>query len=427
MSRPESFKIGREILVRAVRPRGKRGPADGRWFLRADQGRGRDRRTIWSGYAHPHEAETAVLDVLQNGPKHPKRAPIEDAAPTARAIHDVGDLMAVWVGSLEDRQEAGRVTAKTVTGWRDRAKQVKAVLGTTPLQRLGFADLDRFANERLRTAAPSTVRREVKAIFAAWRYGQAVGVVPARALPKLSELGIPDRPVRERHTPDAADVEKVIAELDGWPRMAVILLDATGCRVSEIATLTRDRVDLAGGVVHVLAKRKPGQDPAIRSVPIADDVVESLRTWLADTDCDPDGLVLGTTPHMVRSQLSTPILRDACKAAKVKHRFTPHGLRRAAVDRMARAGVDVGAAASVLGHSPAVALQNYRQVSADDRRAAIDAAGLGRRANDETPVSEESAHNLAHTSRKRGFDADSGTPKGNRTPVFGVRGRRPNR
>ena len=43
------------------------------------------------------------------------------------------------------------------------------------------------------------------------------------------------------------------------------------------------------------------------------------------------------------------------------------------MDRLARAGVDVGTAAAVLGHSPAVMLSVYRQVGLDERRAAIDA------------------------------------------------------
>ncbi len=40
--------------------------------------------------------------------------------------------------------------------------------------------------------------------------------------------------------------------------------------------------------------------------------------------------------------------------------FSPHGLRRAAVDAPIRAGIDVGAAASLLGHSARLMLQHHR-------------------------------------------------------------------
>ena len=57
--------------------------------------------------------------------------------------------------------------------------------------------------------------------------------------------------------------------------------------------------------------------------------------------------------------------------------FTPHGLRRLVVDRLARAGVDVGTAAALLGHSPTVMLQHYRAVNDGDRRRAVAQARLG--------------------------------------------------
>ena len=44
---------------------------------------------------------------------------------------------------------------------------------------------------------------------------------------------------------------------------------------------------------------------------------------------------------------------------------------------MARAGVDVGTAAAITGHSPEVMLKHYRTVSEADRRAAVEKAGLG--------------------------------------------------
>ena len=76
------------------------------------------------------------------------------------------------------------------------------------------------------------------------------------------------------------------------------------------------------------------------------------------------------------SYLGPHALRLACEAAGVP-RFTPYGLRRAAVDAMARAGVDVGTAAAITGHSPEVMLKHYRTVSEADRRAAVEKAGLG--------------------------------------------------
>jgi integrase len=57
--------------------------------------------------------------------------------------------------------------------------------------------------------------------------------------------------------------------------------------------------------------------------------------------------------------------------------FTPHGLRRMAVDRMARAGVEPAVAASITGHDPVVMLKHYRVVTDDDLRSAAQRADLG--------------------------------------------------
>ncbi|MCB9742255.1 MAG: tyrosine-type recombinase/integrase [Alphaproteobacteria bacterium] len=69
-------------------------------------------------------------------------------------------------------------------------------------------------------------------------------------------------------------------------------------------------------------------------------------------------------------------LARACQNAKVQP-FTPHGLRRMVVDRLARSGVDIATAASLTGHSPEVMLRHYRKVSEADRVAAVERAQLG--------------------------------------------------
>ena len=53
------------------------------------------------------------------------------------------------------------------------------------------------------------------------------------------------------------------------------------------------------------------------------------------------------------------------------------GLRRMAVDRMARAGVEPSVAASITGHDPNVMLKHYRAVSDDDLRLVAQQADLG--------------------------------------------------
>lgn len=78
----------------------------------------------------------------------------------------------------------------------------------------------------------------------------------------------------------------------------------------------------------------------------------------------------------MKGQIRVRYLPRACESGGVPA-FSPHGLRRSAVDAYLRAGVDVGRAADLLGHSPKVMLEHYPQVTLDDRRRAVARARLG--------------------------------------------------
>lgn len=101
-----------------------------------------------------------------------------------------------------------------------------------------------------------------------------------------------------------------------------------------------------------------------------------LAAWRREPQAPEEATVLGLTVSSFNSYFGPRKLRQACEAAGVK-RFTPSGLRRAAVDTMARAGVDIGIAAAITGHSPEVMLRHYRGFTEDDKRRAAEVACLG--------------------------------------------------
>jgi integrase len=81
-------------------------------------------------------------------------------------------------------------------------------------------------------------------------------------------------------------------------------------------------------------------------------------------------------PRTIEAQFSQRWLKRACQAAVVP-RFSPNGLRRAATDAYARAGVDPAVAAAQSGHSVQVMMKHYRQVTTEDQRVAVERASLG--------------------------------------------------
>jgi integrase len=148
----------------------------------------------------------------------------------------------------------------------------------------------------------------------------------------------------------------------------MLLLFGTGARLGEIAGLTSDDVNLEEGILSI-RKGKTGA----RLVPVHAELVDALRAWGV-------GLrgagIFGVTRNVVWSHLGGKHLRAACETAGVE-RFTPHGLRRAAVDMFADAQIDPKVAAAHFGHSVEVMLEHDRRATLDDRRAAVAATRLG--------------------------------------------------
>jgi integrase len=356
--RPATIAVGSRVKVRAVR-----GPdARGRWYWRAlaYDPTTRKRPTVWSGWASAEGAERQVLQLVSSTPEV---LPVE--RPEAESVRTVLDLMESWVARQEQRRDIAPNTARV---YRTCARHiVGAPVARARVRRLCRRDLEDYRDTRLAAgAAPRTVRQEVSVLRTAWRwFYDLAGLQP----PRLPTVRFPKRTSYSRVTPTQGEVLAMLEHMDGWARLAVVLLYATGGRPGEVRDLTWARVDLDRMTAILDGKTGP------RAVPLSADAVAMLRQ-VRPASAAPGDRVLWCTPSTFDSFLGPRAMRAACEAAGVR-RFTPYGLRRAAVDAMARAGVDIGTAAAITGHSPQVMLQHYRTVSEEDMRRGVEKAQLG--------------------------------------------------
>ncbi len=358
MARRKSKKPAK-LIVGPVKARAIRGPhkdGSGRWYWRAEVYSAGKTETVWTGWAVRDAASLRLAELIAaGGLEGPKRR-------EANEIHTLGDLMEVWVGMQEDRRD---LSPHTLHAYTNGARHLKGTLGEVRIDRVDLSTLQRYRDARLRTAASGTVDLELGILRMAWRWGRELGACPARELPRVR---LKVKAARNRRTPTRADIARVDEHLSGWPRVAFQLLFGTGARIGAISRLKWRDVDLDSGLIRLVGKT------GAREVPIAPELVALLREWGGDTPT-PGAWVLGVRPVSVGG-LRVRYLPRACEAAGVEP-FTPHGLRRAAVDALLRAGVDVGTAAALLGHSPKVMLEHYRKATIDDRRRAVTAARLG--------------------------------------------------
>lgn len=340
--RPATIRID-PYSVRVIR-----GPReDGRWYWRARKFAGGTEETGWTGWGTVQEARETVAGLVTG-----KVAKGPDTASTIK------DLLEFWLGSQSERTD---LSPLSVQARRYHAKHLAEIIGAVRLEAVTRATLERHASQRSRQGAASrTVALELSALQSAWIWGREVGLHEGRDLPRL-RMKVERR--RNTPAPTGAALKDLVSALNGWKRLAVLLLEGTGCRMGEIAGLTWENVCLEPGMESITVVGKTGR----REVPISGQLADELEKAR-----HPGPRVLPVAVSSVGPQLHRAL--KALGGPKI----APQGIRRAAVGALYRGGADVGTAASILGHSPTTALKYYREVSEGDRRTAMLQAGMGR-------------------------------------------------
>ena len=344
--RPKPFCVG-DARVRAVR-----GPRDDRgWYYRAQLYESGGERTIWTGWAlRPLDAQRKVLAVFDN----------VALAPAKTEVRTIRDLLDVWAAAQVRRSDLAPISAAS---YATSARHLVRHHGGLVLSRLTTATLADIRDTMIRAgSAASSVRIYVGTLVAAWTWGLDRGLTPNRRLRRPRVRG---PRVNNHSTPSVDAFWSVVDRLRGERRAQVSALGMTGCRIGELGWLRWADCDEEGDTITVDGKT------GTRTIPVP----SSLWAALAALPRDRDRVF----SRSIRT-LNRP-LANACAACGVPV-FTPHGIRRLVVNQLYGAGVDVSVAASLLGHSAAVALKHYRTVRPDAKARAVDQARLGRPRDD---------------------------------------------
>lgn len=218
-----------------------------------------------------------------------------------------------------------------------------------------------------------TVYRAAVAQYVAWREGGNAREV-ARSLPSVNPLrkGVD----REKLTPTQLGRYRELAEAAREPqRTILLLLPLTGCRISELCSLTRENVD--SSAIRVYAKR--GKE---RKIPLNEtarkllghylarhggstaQVFEIEETWGGEPLDEPRGC----TPRDVWRVVET------WEADRVKggllHGVTLHQTRHTAASAMVKRGASLAVVKDFLGHESLRTLSRYVHPDEDELVAA---------------------------------------------------------
>jgi integrase/recombinase XerC len=220
--------------------------------------------------------------------------------------------------------------------------------------------------------ARASIARRVGAIHTFYRWAKARGVVqadPSALLgrPKVVSrlpvvLRVPEAATLVEAPEAAAGASEADAAVAARDRAILELMYGSGLRVSEVAGLTIERVDLDRGRVTVI-----GKGDKEREVPLGDPAREAVEAWLVVREV----LQPGSGDALFTNRRGRPIgPRDIRRlvgryagATLSGRRVTPHTLRHSFATHLLEGGADIRAVQEMLGHASVATTQRYTHVS----------------------------------------------------------------
>jgi site-specific recombinase XerD len=257
----------------------------------------------------------------------------------------------------------------TVSAYRRDLRRLAAFLvrRRRTLETARSADLTEHLNA-LHAAGlgPRSLARHIATIRGLYRFARATRRLGADPAALLESPKLPRRLPRALSRADAAAL--VDGADGGTPtalrdRAILELLYGSGLRVSEVAGLTLDRVDLDRGRVRVMGKGAKERD-----LPMSEASVDAVAAWLAS---GREVLAADGTTALFLNRRRRPIgprdiralVEGYSRRLLPGRRVTPHTLRHSFATHLLEGGADIRAVQELLGHASIATTQRYTHVS----------------------------------------------------------------
>lgn len=281
------------------------------------------------------------------------------------------EALAAFLCHLRDERDASSHTLKSyredlqqaLQFWQSSGQHVTDIAEITTRQVRSF-----LAWLHQRGYSRSTIARRLAALRSWFRF-----LCRQEVLRENPAEGI-HSPRREHKIPTfltESDTERLLEAVPSNGRlaardMAVLeVLYSAGLRVSELAGLTLDDLDLEGGTILVRGKGKKE-----RLAILGQAAVKALRAWLLERENLLKRL-RRTAWHVFINKNGTPLstrgVRDLVRKytllAGLSGRITPHTLRHTFATHLLDRGADIRAVQELLGHASLATTQIYTHVT----------------------------------------------------------------
>jgi integrase/recombinase XerD len=232
-----------------------------------------------------------------------------------------------------------------------------------------------------RQYASATVARKVAAIKSFFHFLIRAGIVEDDP---SEELDSPKVKKQLPQTLSADEVDQLLARPAAGGRSPKALRDAallellyaTGMRVSEIAGLTIEDIDLAGATVRCTGKGSKDRVMPLypKAVEAVQDYLKNGRPALMGDNAEERTLFLNPRGEQLTRQGLWLIIKGYARELDLDERVTPHTLRHSFATHMLNGGAGLREVQRLLGHANISTTQVYTHVSRDHLRQVYDEA-----------------------------------------------------
>jgi integrase/recombinase XerD len=281
----------------------------------------------------------------------------ESIAPEVKPSDTHGRLIEMWLHGLSPQtQDRYRRTSRRFLEFVNK-----------PLHLVALADIQGWQLHLL-DLSPSSQRTALATIKSLLSFGHKIGVLPENVglsmrLPKAKDC------LHERILSESEVQSMIALELSLRNRVILLLLYASGLRVSELCQLTWKDLKARSNSGQVTVLGKGGKTRTVLLPGAVWNEIMQLRLYAHSGDavfCSREGDDKGR--HLDRTQVYR-IVAAAAKRADIEGKVSPHWLRHSHASHSLEHGAPIHLVQATLGHSDITTTSRYLHARPDDSSA----------------------------------------------------------
>lgn len=278
------------------------------------------------------------------------------------------NLSAAIQGYLDHLSAERGLSPNSVLAYRRDLEQFGDICGCDSLAEVTRERVLRYVEQlRRRDLAPASVSRKISALRSFVRFALSEGMLAEDVTDALGNIG------RQRRLPAALSVAEMARFLESVSeespqglrdRALFELMYGAGVRVSEVAALRVQDVDLAAGMVRCV-----GKGSKERLVPIGEAAAAAIGRHIQQAGLPPQSALFpGPDGSHITRQRVWQLTREYAARAGIRRRVTPHTLRHSFATHLLGGGADLRSIQEMLGHAQITTTQIYTHVDRDRLR-----------------------------------------------------------